>query len=75
LQEQQQLVAQHQAQAAQQQAHVRHSDGKVSINKPPMLKEKMKNEDVDNWISQIRNWIRMQEEFSFHRPLTEHEKV
>jgi hypothetical protein len=48
---------------------------KVPINKPPVLKEKMKNEDVDNWIGQIRNWIRMQEEFLFHRSLTEYEKV
>jgi hypothetical protein len=62
--------------AALQQANARpHSEPKVPINKPPMLKERMKNEDVDNWISQVRNWIRMQEEFAFRRPLTEHEKV
>lgn len=48
---------------------------KVPVNKPPVLKERMKNEDVDNWISQITNWIGLQETFVFRRPMAENEKV
>jgi hypothetical protein len=75
---QQRLQEQEALQAAmqQQQANPRPLyEPKVPINKPPVLKERMKNEEVDNWISQIRNWIRMQEEFVFRRALTEYEKA
>ncbi|KAG9663980.1 hypothetical protein KCV03_g9823, partial [Aureobasidium melanogenum] len=47
---------------------------KIPIHDPPVFKERMKNEEVDNWVTQIENWIGLQESFNFERPLTDLEK-
>lgn len=59
----------------QQVATVPGPSGKLDFHKPPVLDDRSKNEEVENWIGLIRNWLHLTEMFTFRgRVLTDSEK-
>jgi hypothetical protein len=59
----------------QQVATVPGPSSKLDFYKPPILDDRSKNEEVENWIGLIRNWLHLTKMFTFRgRVLTDSEK-